>query len=212
MTTTFANGMKSMEKKNNMKMESAQGADRLQKISRDLDLLTKEMLDINEAIKRLDKSKESLRSRFFELANEYIEISDTPENQVLDIKCASRAEAERYVEENNPGWIVIQYSSDEIIIEEDPSQMKFVWTTDDGYQVGRTTAIVGTKFDFERLKDFNHVLFDQIVESKMVYELNEKKAQQMIEDHPEILPVLQESTKLGKIQLRLSSPRKVNEE
>lgn len=188
---------------------SAPAAERLQKISKDLNLLTKEILDVNEAIKRLEKSKESLRSRFFELANEYIEISDTPENEVLDIKCASRAEAELYVSNNHPGWRIIQYTPEQIVIEEDPSQMKFAWTTEDGYQINRTTAVVGTKFDFDILKGLRPDIFDEIVESKTVYELNEKRAQEIINENPEILPVLQESTKLGKIQLRLSSPKKV---
>ena len=194
------------------KTTSVPAAERIQEISKDLDRTIIEIDKNNKKLKELEKSKESLRSNFFSLVDEYISISGTTETQVIDIKCASRAEAESYVEENHPGWLIAQYREDQIVIEEDPSQMKFTWTTDDGYQINRTTAIIGTKFDFERLKDFNHVLFDQIVESKMVYELNEKKAQQMIEDHPEILPVLQESTKLGKIQLRMSSPKKVNDE
>jgi hypothetical protein len=194
------------------KTTSVPAAVRIREISKDLDRTIIEIDKNNKKLKELEKSKESLRSNFFSLVDEYISISGTTETQVIDIKCASRAEAESYVEENHPGWLIAQYREDQIVIEEDPSQMKFTWTTYDGYQINRTTAIIGTKFDFEKLKDFDHALFDQIVESKMVYELNEKKAQQMIEDHPELLPVLQESTKLGKIQLRMSSPKKVNDE
>jgi len=186
----------------------------IREISKDLDRTIIEIEKNNRKLKELEKSKESLREQFFALADEYIRISGTTETQVIDIKCASRAEAESYVEENHPGWMIAQFRrfEDQIVIEEDPSQMKFTWTTEDGYQINRTTAVIGTKFDFDKLKDFDLELFEQIVESKMVYELNEKKAQQMIEVHPEILPVLQESTKLGKIQLRMSSPKKVNNE
>lgn len=191
---------------------SVPAAARIQEISKDLDKIIIEIEKNNKKLKELEKSKESLRSHFFSLVDEYIGISGTTETQVLNIKCASRAEATQYVEDNYPGWSIVQYDTEQIVIEEDPSQMKFSWTTEDGYQINRTTAIVGTKFDFDRLKDFDPVLFDEIVESKTVYELNEKKAQQMIEDHPEILPVLQESTKLGKIQLRMSSPKKVNDD
>ena len=194
------------------KTTSVPAAVRIREISKDLDRTIIEIEKNNRKLKELEKSKESLRNNFFTLVDEYISLSGTTETQVIDKKCASRAEAESYVEENHPGWVIAQYREDQIVIEEDPSQMKFTWTTYDGYQINRTTAIIGTKFDFEKLKESNHVLFDQIVESKTVYELNEKKAQQMIEDHPEILPVLQESTKLGKIQLRMSSPKKVNDE
>ena len=191
---------------------SAQGVKRLRDISKDLNLITKEMLDVNNAVKRLELSKESLRARFFELVDEHIKISGTTETEVLDIKCASRAEADQYVAENHPGWIVVQYKPEQTVIEEDPSQMKFVWVSDDGYQIGRTTALVGTKFDFESLRDADSELFDEIVDTKTIYELNEKKAQKFIEEHPESLSVLQENTRLGKIQLRLSSPKKVVDE
>jgi len=191
---------------------SAQGVKRLRDISKDLNLITKEMLDVNNAVKRLELSKESLRARFFELVDEHIKISGTTETEVLDIKCASRAEADQYVAENHPGWVVVQYKPEQVVIEEDPSQMKFVWVSDDGYQIGRTTALVGTKFDFESLRDADSELFDEIVDTKTIYELNEKKAQKFIEEHPESLSVLQENTRLGKIQLRLSSPKKVVDE
>jgi hypothetical protein len=191
---------------------SAQGVKRLRDISKDLNLITKEMLDVNNAVKRLELSKESLRARFFELVDEHIKISGTTETEVLDIKCASRAEADQYVAENHPGWVVVQYKPEQTVIEEDPSQMKFVWVSDDGYQIGRTTALVGTKFDFESLRDADSELFDEIVDTKTIYELNEKKAQRFIEEHPESLSVLQENTRLGKIQLRLSSPKKVVDE
>ena len=191
---------------------SAQGVKRLRDISKDLNLITKEMLDVNNAVKRLELSKESLRARFFELVDEHIKISGTTETEVLDIKCASRAEADQYVAENHPGWVVVQYKPEQTVIEEDPSQMKFVWVSDDGYQIGRTTALVGTKFDFESLRDADSELFDEIVDTKTIYELNEKKAQKFIEEHPESLSVLQENTRLGKIQLRLSSPKKVVDE
>jgi hypothetical protein len=170
------------------------------------------MVDVNSAVKRLELSKESLRARFFELVDEHIKISGTTETEVLDIKCASRAEAEQYVTANHPGWIIVQYKPEQVVIEEDPSQMKFAWVSDDGYQIGRTTALVGTKFDFESLRDANSELFDKIIDTKTIYELNEKKTQKLIEEHPEILSVLQENTRLGKIQLRLSSPKKVVDE
>ena len=191
---------------------SVQGVKRLREISKNLNLITKEMVDVNSAVKRLELSKESLRARFFELVDEHIKISGTTETEVLDIKCASRAEAEQYVTANHPGWIIVQYKPEQVVIEEDPSQMKFAWVSDDGYQIGRTTALVGTKFDFESLRDANSELFDKIIDTKTIYELNEKKTQKLIEEHPEILSVLQENTRLGKIQLRLSSPKKVVDE
>jgi hypothetical protein len=193
-------------------MESAHDADRLQKLSKDLNLLTKEIMNVGEAIKRLEKSKESLRSQFFDCVNEYIAFSGTMETEVIHRKFASRAEAEKYVIDNHPGWNLIQYEEDKIVIEEDPAQMRFVWTTEDGYQISRTTAVVGTKFDYEYLMDHAPDLFREIVESKTVYELNEKKAQALIEKSPQYLSILQESTKLGKIQLRVSTPKKVVEE
>lgn len=196
----------------NEKITSVQGVEKLQKISKSLNSITSELTEINSDLKKLEDVKNDLRSKFFELINEYIELSGTMGTQVVSVKCASRAEAESYVDENYPGWRIIQYEENKIVIEEDPSQMKFEWTTDEGYRIGRTTAVVGTKFDFDVLKEREPKLFEEIVETKTVYELNEKKAQKIIEDHPEYLPILQDATKFGKIQLRMSSPKKVVDE
>lgn len=191
---------------------SVQNAGRIQEISNSLDRITQEIFEINENLKTIEKSKEKLRSEFFSLANEYIRTTKTVDNQVLSIEFASRAEAEKHISNNYPGWVVVQYDSKNIVIEEDPEQMRFEWTTEDGYRMGRTTAIVGTKFDYEMLKDLKPEVFNQIVETKTVYEINEKKAQDLIESHPEYLDILQQSTRLGKIQLRMSSPKKVDDE
>ena len=193
-------------------MEFVQNADRIQEISSSLNTLTIELLKVNEDLKKLEDHKATLRSRFFDYVNEYIRISGTMETDVVHKKCASRAEAERYIIDNHPGWNMIQYEEDKIVIEEDPAQMRFVWTTPDGYQISRTTAVVGTKFDYEYLMDHAPDLFREIVETKTVYELNEKKAQALIEKNPHYLPTLQESTRLGKIQLRVSAPKKVEDE
>ena len=196
----------------NGKTTSAQDVSRLQEISRDLNRVVLDIESNQRKLKELEKSKESLRAHFFDLVNEYIEKSGTAETQVVYEKCASRARAESYVEDNYPGWRLVQYDPDQIVIEEDPSQMRFEWTTDEGYRIGRTTAVVGTKFDYDVLEENDPDLFKQIVDVKTVYELNEKKAQKLIEEHPEYLPVLQEATKYGKVQLRMSSPKKVVDE
>lgn len=196
----------------NNKTTFAQDVDRLQEISNLIDGLTLEIKEVNSELKRLEVLKEELRSRFFILVNEHIELSGTMATQVILIKFASRAEAESYVEDNHPGWRVVQYNTDKIVIEEDPSQMKFEWTTDDGYRIGRTTAVVGTKFNFDMLRSQQPELFDEVVDVKTVYELNEKKTQKIIEEHPEFLSLLQDATQFGKIQLRMSSPKKVVDE
>jgi len=192
--------------------ESVQNVDRTQEISKLLDITTKSLEEVGRKTKEYETKKESLRSQFFELANEHIRVSGTLETQVVGIKFASRGEAESHIQDNYPEWKIIQFDFNQTVIEEDPAKMKFVWVTEDGYQISRTTAVVGTKFDFDYLRENAPDLFDRIVEAKTVYELNEKKAQDLIEQHPELLSTLQESTKLGKIQLRLSSPKKVSEE
>lgn len=198
--------------KDNLKKGSAQNAERLLVLSDKLDDLVSELNDVCVYLKQVEDSKRQLREVFFELANEYLEISGTLERKVLEQKWASRAEAELYVSKNRPGWRVIQYQDGEAVIEEDPAQMKFEWTNHENYHMGRTTAVVGTEFDFEMLKDYDPDLFREIVDSKVVYELNEKKAEKIIEKHPHYLNTLQESTKPGKIQLRMSTPRKVEDE
>lgn len=195
-----------------MSEDSVLNAKRLQKISSSLNDLTKELFEVNGTIKKAETDKERIRKELFKNINDYIRYSGTMQSEVLDVKFASRAEAESYVESNHPGWSIIQFSEDSVVIEENPEEMRFMWTTDDGYEVNRSTAVVGTKFDFEKLQNQDPDLFSEIVESKIVYELNEKKAQELIEMRPELLPVLQENTKLGKIQLRLSSPKKVKDE
>jgi hypothetical protein len=71
---------------------------------------------------------------------------------------------------------------------------------------------VGTKFDYEWLMNHNPDLFREVVDTKTVYEINEKKTQEILEKNPHHLSALQDSTKLGKVQLRLSSLKKVSEE
>lgn len=191
---------------------SVPSVDRIQEISKSLDQITEELRDLNDRLKIMEKQKEGLRSRFFSMANEYLRLTKAQDTQVVSVKLASRAEAEKYVEDHYPGWSIIQWDTDRIVIEENPEQMRFEWTTEDGYHIGRSTAIVGTKFDYEMLQDLRPDLFGQIVDVKTVYELNEKKAQKLIESHPEYLDVLQQSTRLGKVQLRMSSPKKVEDE
>lgn len=193
-------------------MESAPSVDHIQKISSSLNSIIKEIYETNNDIKRLEDFKSELRLRFFELADQYLSNSGSLQTQVVPEKCASRAQAEAYIDDNFPGWRIVQYDPNQIVIEEDPAKMKFEWTNSDGYQISRTTAVVGTTFDYEKLEREAPDVFSDIVEAKMVYELNEKKAQKLIEEKPEYLSVLQESTKLGKIQLRMSSPKKVKDE
>jgi ElaB/YqjD/DUF883 family membrane-anchored ribosome-binding protein len=195
-----------------MNQTYVQGVEQLQTLSKDLNQLVLDINSVSKKIKTYEEEKNKLRSKFFSLVDEYIKISGTAEREVLTVKFASRAEAEVYVEDNHPGWVIVQYEDGKTVIEEDPSQMRFTWTTEDGYQINRTTAIVGTRFDFDRFRETHPDIFDSIVEVKTVYELNEKKAQKLIEEHPEYLPDLQSSTKLGKIQLRMSSPKKVVDE
>lgn len=194
------------------KKGSARNAERLQELSDKLDDIVSELNDVCTELKKIEDSKRQLRDVFFELANEYLETSGTLERKTLDEKWASRAEAELHVSRNRPGWRIIQYNDGEAVIEEDPSQMRFEWVNHENYQMSRSTAIVGTEFDFEMLKDHDPDLFRQIVNEKIVYEIDEKKTQDILEKHPHHLNILQESTKLGKVQLRMSSPKKVVEE
>jgi hypothetical protein len=211
MTTIFAIGTKSMEARNKMNKESVQGAERLLILSDKLDDIVSELDDVCVELKKVEESKKQLREIFFELADEYLEISGVLKIQVLEEKCASRADAEKLVKDGYPGWRISQYDENQIVIEEDPVEMKFEWINPEGYQLSRTTAVVGTTFDYSKLEEHNPEIFEQIVEKKIVYELNEKKAMRIIDENPEYLSVLQEATKLGKIQLRLSSPKKVED-
>lgn len=195
-----------------LKKESAQNAERLQEISDKLDDVVSEMNNICVELKKIEDSKRQMREVFFELANEYLEKSGTLERKTLDEKWASRAEAELHVSTRRPGWRVIQYEDGKAVIEEDPSQMRFEWVNHENYIMSRSTAIVGTEFDFEMLKDHDPDLFRQIVNEKVIYEIDEKKAQDLLEKHPHHLNILQDSTRPGKIQLRMSSPKKVEDE
>lgn len=195
-----------------LKKGSALGAERLQAISSELNDLVIAIKEVSDAIKIKEDAKTRLREMFFSLVDEYIEISGMMEREVLSVKMASRAEAEKYVAEKHPGWRIIQYDPNQIVIEEDPTKMRFTWTTEDGYQINRTTAVVGTQFDYEMLMDHDPDLFRQVVNTKTVYEIDEKKAQNIIDEHPHYLSILQDSTRLGKIQLRMSTPKKVSEE
>ena len=192
-------------------MELVQGAERLLILSDKLDDIVSELDDVCVELKKVEESKRQLREVFFALANEYLELSGLLKIQVLEEKCASRADAEKFVKENHPGWRISQYDKNQIVIEEDPEEMKFEWVNPEGYQLSRTTAVVGTTFDYSKLEEYNPEIFDRIVEKKIVYELNEKRAMKVIEENPEYLPILQDATKLGKIQLRLSSPKKVED-
>jgi hypothetical protein len=193
-------------------MESAPAVDRLQILSDKLDDIVAEIDDVCVELKKIEDSKKQLREVFFELANEYLELSGSLKTEVLEEKCASRAQAETFVENNHPGWRISQYDENQIVIEEDPTKMKFEWVNPEGYQLSRTTAVVGTTFDYLKLEEYNPEIFEQIVDMKIVYELNEKKAMKMIEEKPEYLSILQDASKAGKIQLRMSSPKKVEDE
>lgn len=190
-------------------MLSAQSAERLLVISDKLDDIVSEINDVCEALKDYEESKRQLKEVFFNLANEYLEITSTMERKTLEEKWASRTEATNYVNTHYPGWRVIQFEDGQAVIEEDPAQMKFEWRNPEGLYMSRTTAMVGTTFDCEELRDRYPDIFERIVDQKVVLELNQRKAEDLISMEPGNLNVLQEMTRLGKIQLRMSSPKKL---
>lgn len=190
-------------------MVPAQSAERLLVISDKLDDIVSEIYDVCEELKAYEESKRQLKEVFFDLANEYLEITGTLERKTLEEKWASRAEAVNYVDTHCPGWRVIQFDDGQAVIEEDPAQMKFEWRNPEGLYMSRTTAMVGTTFDCEELKDRYPDIFEKIVDQKIVFELNQKRAEDLISMEPGNLNVLQEMTRLGKIQLRMSSPKRL---
>jgi ElaB/YqjD/DUF883 family membrane-anchored ribosome-binding protein len=212
MIIIFANGARQIPMKNNQNPASAQGAKDLQKLSDDLDAAIHKLDEISKEIKKLEAAKEECRSQVFQLMNDHIEKTTPLQTDVVFETFPDKDSAEKYVEEHYPGWRIVQHHEDKIVIEENPEKMKFTWTTKSGHQINRTTAVVGTKFDYEWLMDHNPDLFREVVDAKTVYEINEKKTQEILEKHPHYLSVLQDSTKLGKVQLRLSSLKKVSEE
>lgn len=108
---------------------------------------------------------------------------------------------------------------DEILIEEglatskeEASQMKFSYVNEKlGKVFGRNIAMVGESF---RINDFveNYPdLAERCVSSRVVYELDEERAKQILNEDPSLLAVFQDCTTEGRPQQRLATVRNVTE-
>lgn len=194
------------------KTKSVPSVGETREISKKLNNITKKIFQVNEEIKSLTDKKSDLKKEFYALADEYIEKTSPATRETIYSNFASRGKAEDYVQINFPEWRIIEFNKNCIVIEEDPSKMKFMWSTDDGYEIGRNIAVVGTSFNFENLKENEPELFKEIVFEKTEYQLNENKAREMAIQNPELMSLLQENIKPGNIQLRMSSPKKIKEQ
>lgn len=87
-----------------------------------------------------------------------------------------------------------------------PSRFSITTSLEDGTQVSRKTFTVQDGFDFDRLKEVNPELFEEVVESKtsVEYSIDEEALDRAMERNPEILVDLQEAAIPGKLRARLN--------
>lgn len=195
-------------------MESAQNAEVLQSVSdieKTLDTIVEELFEISERLKELEDAKSRLRESFFRSASEYISLNQTLAHEYVE-GSFNKTTANKYLEDNHPDWRLVSIDDGGMLIEEDPSKMKFVWTTKSNIQCSRNIAIVGAKFDVDRFMQEQPNLAEQVCNAKIVYEFDEKVAQDIIDYSPELLPVFQDYATLGKVQTKLASPKVVEKE
>lgn len=171
-----------------------------------------ELYFVNDEIKKIENKKSELRSKFFDLATEYIKLSQTLAYQYIDIHINDDTSAKQYVQENYPEWRFVKRDDNGILIEEDPTKIKFVWTNEEGFQCSRNSAVVGARFDTEKFVKENPDISQLVMVERTVYEFDEKKAEEMIDSDPSLLPIFQKYALPGKIQMKLGSPKKVEKE
>lgn len=196
-----------MEFAHNADLELTSSSD----IENKLDDVVKALYDINAELKKLEDRKSELRKAFFDFASEYIGKNQTLAHQFIEGSFSEIA-AKKYVEDQHPEWRIVSIDSDGILIEEDPTKMKFVWTTQDNIQCSRNIAMIGAKFDIDALMQDKPDLANRVCSARIVYEFDEKAAQEIIDEEPELLPVFQDYAMIGKVQTKLSSPKIIEKE
>jgi hypothetical protein len=199
---------------NSENLESVPNATVVQPVSEienDLNVIIGELLEVNEKLKDIENHKSNLRLKFFELASKHISTTQTLAHQYIE-GSFTIASAKRHIENYFPEWRLVKRNDEGILIEEDPDKMKFVWTTEDGIQCSRSIAMVGAKFDVDSFVSAQPELAKSVILEKTIYEFDETRAQEMIDNNPELLPVFQNFALVGKIQTKLSSPKIIEKE
>jgi hypothetical protein len=176
-----------------------------------LRLTTNRLLELDRQIKQHEEEKKQLREEFFKLANEEIQDGRLLDRQLVEVPADEGALA--FVECEHPGWRLVQHieGSNFIVIEEDPSAIKYSYTNpDNGMVFSRQVAQVGIKFDVEGFMRKYPELAESVI--KMVPTLNEAKAEIITQTDPETVPAFQEFTGKGRLQPKLAAPRKATED
>lgn len=180
-------------------------------IEEELNVIVEKLYNINLEIKKNEDQKSKFRSIFFDLASKYISITQTLSHEFVEGTFTNQS-ARVYVEKHKPEWRLVKVDNTGILIEEDPDKIKFVWTNDEGIQCSRNIAVIGAKFDIDAFVSAEPKLAKSVVSEKIVYEFDEEKAQFIIDENPELLPVFQDYALLGKIQTKLGSSKIIEKE
>lgn len=195
---------------NKEKVESVPNAAEEQSLSERLNNVVEKLFNNAAILKEVESEKEKLRSEFFNLASEYIEATQTLAHSYIEGEF-TESTAKSYIENNCPDWRLVKIEENGILIEEDPSKMKFVWTTDDDIQCSRNIAIVGARFDIDKFAEDYPDLAGAVSTKKIIYDFDEDKASEIIDQSPHLLPVFQNYAYIGKIQTKLASPKIVKD-
>lgn len=181
-----------------------------------LDEVAKDIFESKQLEKQVKKNIETDREQFFGLASE--ELAD--QLGVLDRIVVPLAEVAQY-----PDYRELSRTKTEATLEQDLDKMPYEWIGDT-FTVRRDIVHVGANFEAGRF--YQDWVLDKesqdesefgwyaelVVEQVMVpqYVFNEAKAQELIDEHPEFLPILQKYTSPGKAQTKLMIGKPKTEE
>ena len=184
----------------------------------ELEEIAEEYRLADEKEKAADKAKKKLKPALLELITE-VAVEEVPPATIIErvsVDDAATFDPDRWRILNYPEYEIVHVElgeKGEFVVElrEDPSLRKYTFTVG-GYTFGRTIAMVGSSFDAEAFlaeapEDWKH-----IIKERVVYELDEEAARELMSSSPEAVPMLQKYSSPGYPQVRLNPIRKAKDE
>lgn len=131
---------------------------------RTIKTVTREFGKAYERANKINEKKAKLQEEFFQVADAEIGKRRLAQQTITMPEVTTGWE--KWLKLNYPGWRFVSWKSDnlnEMIIEEDPSFMKFTYPNpDDGFVYGRTIQQGSPSLDDERLRKERPEFWDQI--------------------------------------------------
>lgn len=180
-----------------------------------LDKVTAEIAKQDAIEKAAKKIKETKRSEFFRLADEWLTM-DGLDRQVVALPedFLDRFTVTDYVERYYPGWFVLEHTEDnKLILEQDPGAQPFSYVNNEaGVVLSRQVSNVGSGIDLDWLKEEWPEIAKRVTHEETITVFDDDQAVLYLSEEPASQGVFEQIAYLGKPQAKLAAPKKLKDD